>query len=172
MKCALSLQNSFYMSSNLEDEGSTKSHPWGLAVRGVILDQAGRLLLIRRSRQCGRFVGTWEFPGGKVDSGETIDVAVRREVQEETSLIVHLKAVAGLTECDMPNMHLVTIYFYTTLAAGPVILSEEHDDFIWVLPSETQRLNLNSQAEDFTKQHSVPNSTPGGCYAQQGAKTA
>ena len=118
------------MSSKLKDEGSAKSHPWGLLARGVILDQAGRLLLVRRSRQCGHFVGTWEFPDRKVDPGEAIHVVVCREVQEETSLIVHLKTVAGLTECDMSNMHLVTIYFYTTLAAGPVILgSNERPTF-------------------------------------------
>src|SRR5438067_1975565 len=108
LKSFRSLQNSPAMTSNLEDSEFPESNPWGLAVRGVILDQTGRWLLIRRSRRCGHFVGTWEFPGGKVDAGETIDVAVRREVREETSLIVRLQGVAGITECYMPNLHLVT----------------------------------------------------------------
>ena len=160
------------MTSKLEDEGSARSHPWGLAVRGVILDQAGRWLLVRRSTQCGHFVGTWEFPGGKVDAGETIDVAVRREVREETSLIVHLQGVAGITECDMPKIHLVTIYFHTALAGGTVTLSEEHDDFAWVSPSEMQRLNLNSQAQDFMEKYAVPHPKSGGSHAQECSKIA
>jgi len=141
-------------------------------VVAAVIERGDRRLLIGQRRKEDSSPLKWEFPGGKVDPGEAIDVALRREVQEETSLIVHPKSVAGVTECDMPNMHLVTIYFYTTLAAGPVNLIEEHDDFVWVLPSETQRLNLNSQAEDFMKRYSVLQSTPGGCYAQQGAKIA
>jgi 8-oxo-dGTP diphosphatase len=55
-----------------------------LAVRAAILDGQGRSLLLRRSEVCKHFVGQWEWPGGKVDDGETVDVALRREVREET----------------------------------------------------------------------------------------
>lgn len=125
------------------------SKPWILAVRGIIRDDAGRWLLIRRSSQCEHFMGTWELPGGKADVGETVDASLRREVREETGLSVRPTTVAGVTECEMPKNHLVTVYFHTAAEAGTVTLSGEHDEFTWVPLREIHSLNLNSQIEDF-----------------------
>ena len=77
------------------------SKPWALAVRAVIRDQTGRWLLLRRSSRCEHFAGTWELPGGKADSGETIDGALRREVREETGLLVRPTGLIGMTDCEM-----------------------------------------------------------------------
>jgi hypothetical protein len=76
-------------------------------------------------------------------------------VREETNLVVQLKGVAGITECEMPNTHLVTIYFHTAMASGTVALSGEHDDFTWLPVADIQTLNLNSQIQEFLKQYSA-----------------
>ncbi|WP_324274178.1 NUDIX hydrolase [Blastococcus brunescens] len=62
-------------------------------VGAVVLDASGRLLLIRRGH--APHAGLWSLPGGRVEAGETLEQAVRREVTEETGLAVAVGAVAG-----------------------------------------------------------------------------
>lgn len=131
------------------DGAAETSKPWGLAVRAIIRDEAGRWLLVRRSSQCKHFAGTWELPGGKMDPGETVDAALRREVREETGLSVRPSGVAGVTEYEMAKAHVVSLYFNTVMEAGEVTLSAEHDAFNWVTPAELRALELNPQMKNF-----------------------
>jgi 8-oxo-dGTP diphosphatase len=62
-------------------------------VGAVVLDDAGRLLLVRRGRQPSR--GLWSLPGGRVEPGESPTEAVAREVLEETGLHVRVGAAVG-----------------------------------------------------------------------------
>jgi 8-oxo-dGTP diphosphatase len=109
---------------------STK--PFRLAVRAVIRDDQSRCLLIRRSRACKAFVGTWEWPGGKADPGEAFDAAVRREVAEETGLEIELVGVAGAFHIEMREQHLAVLCMEARVAEGVLALSEEHDESAWV----------------------------------------
>jgi ADP-ribose pyrophosphatase YjhB (NUDIX family) len=69
--------------------------PFKLAVKAVILDEQQRCLMLRRSPMNKRFVGAWEWPGGKVDDGEAFADAVLRETHEETSLTVEITGLGG-----------------------------------------------------------------------------
>jgi 8-oxo-dGTP diphosphatase len=129
------------------------SKPWTLAVRAVIREQTGRWLLLRRSSQCVHFAGTWELPGGKLNSGETIDGALCREVREETGLLVRPTELAGTTEREMSDVHLVVLYFHTAAEIRTVILSEEHYDCTWVQPGEMDRLELHPETRAFLQAH-------------------
>lgn len=144
------------------------SKPWTLAARAVIHDDAGRWLLLRRSSKCEHFVGTWELPGGKMDPSETIDAALCREVREETGLLVRPSEVLGVTECEMPETRLVTVYFHTFTETGTVTLSDEHDDFNWVPFAEIQKLNLNWQIRDFLRRDYVSGTELEGSYGKRG----
>ena len=62
-------------------------------VGAVVLDAEGRLLLIRRGHD--PHAGLWSLPGGRVEDGETLEQAVRREVLEETGLAVRVGPLAG-----------------------------------------------------------------------------
>lgn len=110
--------------------------PFRLAVRAVIHDDQGQCLLIRRSNVCKAFVGTWEWPGGKADPGETFDVAVKREVREETGLEIELTGVAGAFHIEMAQQHLAVLCMEAVPCGGVLHLSEEHDQSAWVAVAE------------------------------------
>ena len=77
--------------------------PFSLSVKVVILNPQGQCLLLRRSEQSKNNAGKWEFPGGKIDAGETFDVALVREVHEETHLEIVLDRVVGSAQSDLPD---------------------------------------------------------------------
>ena len=116
--------------------------PYGLAVRAVIRDEQGRCLLLRRSSSSRRFPGQWEWPGGKVDSGESFDVALYREVREETGLEVELLGVVGSFSFDLPEVRVAMLCLEARAAGGTFRLSEEHDESAWVPAAEAASWNL------------------------------
>lgn len=119
-----------------------KSKPYKLAVGAVVLDNSCRCLLVRRSAQCGNFVGQWEWPGGKVTDGEYFTTALRREVGEETSLEVEITGLAGATVFELPAIHVVLLIMETRVRSGQLKLSEEHDQFAWVPLAELPQWSL------------------------------
>ena len=120
--------------------------PFRLAVRAVILDGQRRCLLVRRSNACKAFVGTWEWPGGKLDDGETFDAGLLREVREETGLEIELRGVVGAFGFEMANARMAVLCMEAQVAGGEFRSSEEHDDFAWVAPSEMAGFELTPGA--------------------------
>ena len=126
--------------------------PYGLAMRAVIVDEQRRCLLLRRSKVCKAFVGTWEWPGGKVDAGESIDQALRREVREEPGLETKLAGVVGaygFTMPDRPDRPMAVLCLEATPAGGELRLSEEHDEFSWVALTELKRWTMTPALKEF-----------------------
>lgn len=110
------------------------------AVGGLIVDELGRLLLVRRARNPGK--GKWGLPGGFVDRGETIEQALAREVVEETQL--RLKTTELMV--TFPNQYdyqgvvaPVIDLFYVCRAVDPNAIHlepTELDHFEWAIPTE------------------------------------
>jgi ADP-ribose pyrophosphatase YjhB (NUDIX family) len=65
-----------------------------LAVGGVVVDRAGRVLLVRRARP--PMMGAWTLPGGHVEEGESLETAIVREVREETAIATRLVCPLGV----------------------------------------------------------------------------
>lgn len=148
------------MSEERTQESAATS--FGLAVKALIADDQGRILAIRRSLDSKQFKHAWDLPGGKVDPGESFDVALLREVAEETGLSVVLEGLAGAMEYNMPGSRLAVLVLRARRVSGEVTLSSEHDDFVWARPAELAALDFHGQLREFIVEYcnKSPETTP------------
>lgn len=108
-------------------------------VGAVIRRHDGRLLLIRRGRPPGR--GLWSLPGGRVETGETDEEAVVREVREETGLDASVTVLLGSVERTGPDGVVFDIYDYTaTVAPGTPVAGDDASDARWVSDADLRSL--------------------------------
>jgi 8-oxo-dGTP diphosphatase len=129
--------------------------PFRLVVKAVILDDAGRSLLIRRSPRNRNFVGKWDWPGGKCEPGEPFDNALTREVLEETGLGVEVAGLVGATSFEMPDAHVILLCMEARVIGGDLKLGEEHDRVAWVLPGEYPGYELHDNARFFMLEYAA-----------------
>lgn len=125
--------------------------PLKLSVKIVIRDKEGRCLLLKRSMSSKGNPGKWEFPGGKIDTGERFDEALLREVAEETGLTISLQHIAGTAESELPAVKIVYLILEGRVESGQVHLSSEHDDYAWVDIKELPVMNLAEQFRAFAQ---------------------
>ena len=99
-------------------------------VAAAIIYRDGKVLAGRRADASGG----WEFPGGKVEPGETGEQALRREVAEELGCRLQLGWPYDTVEHDYPDFHLFMDCFVCTLAPGEEPLRHEgvHDELRWL----------------------------------------
>jgi 8-oxo-dGTP diphosphatase len=104
-----------------------------VSVAGVITDDAGRALLIRR-----RDTLHWEPPGGVLELSESIEAGLRREVREETGLTVEPVALTGVYK----NMTrgIVALVFRCKVASGHLTINDEVSGFQWATPEEVKTM--------------------------------
>jgi ADP-ribose pyrophosphatase YjhB (NUDIX family) len=114
-----------------------------VAVGAVAIRQDGALLMIRRGK--APVLGRWSLPGGRVEWGETLSDAVRREVAEETGLAVDPGGLAGLVEriYREEEFHYVILDYHVTVTGGELRPGGDVTDARWVLPSELADLELS-----------------------------
>ena len=108
-------------------------HPQ-LAVSAAIF-RGGKILLVRRARFPAR--GLYSLPGGRVEFGETLQAALHREIDEETSLRIEIIGLAGWREVVPETAgggHYLIMSFAARWASGEVVLNDELDDFRWLSP--------------------------------------
>ena len=86
-------------------------------------------------RGYGEFEGIWEFPGGKIESGESREVALKREIQEELGVDIVIEDLICTTEYDYPSFHLTMHCYLCNIASGEIEL-REHKSARW-LTAET-----------------------------------
>ncbi|MCP2336501.1 NUDIX hydrolase [Actinomadura rupiterrae] len=102
-----------------------------LCVGGIVRDDRGRLLMVRRGRPPGE--GLWSVPGGRVEPGESDAEAVARELLEETGLTVAVGALAGTVERPGPDGVTFVINDYAATATGGTLRAgDDAADARWV----------------------------------------
>lgn len=82
-------------------------------------------------RGYGEFKGLWEFPGGKIEAGESHEVALKREIYEELNLCIEVGHFVCTTEFDYPSFHLIMHSYLCNVIAGELEL-REHTSFRWL----------------------------------------
>ena len=82
-------------------------------------------------RGYGEFKDGWEFPGGKVEPGETSEQAIVREIQEELDTIIQPDQFFRTIEYDYPTFHLTMDCYLCSVKSGNLIL-KEHEDAKWL----------------------------------------
>lgn len=109
-----------------------------IEVVAAILHHNGRYFATQRGY--GEFEGWWEFPGGKIESGETPEQALQREIQEELGVDIVVGEKLCVTEHDYPTFHLTMHCYLCTLADGQIEL-REHKSAVWLKPQELDTPN-------------------------------
>lgn len=122
---------------------------FGLAVRALITDENGKVLILKRSADSKTNPGRWELPGGKVDQGEAFDVALVREVEEETGLKISLGNVIGASQQNLPLFRAVHLIMYGEIVEGELNLSSEHEGYAWEFPENLKDYELADWLEYF-----------------------
>ena len=94
-------------------------------VAAVICDSLDKpTKIFATARGYGEFKGQWEFPGGKIEPGETARQALAREINEELGVSVHVGDFIDTVEYDYPAFHLSMDCFWCHVAKGAIVLKE------------------------------------------------
>lgn len=110
----------------------------------------GEPIVFATQRGYGEFKGGWEFPGGKIEDGETQQEALKREIMEELDTEISVGEFIETVEYDYPTFHLSMDCFLCKIVKGDLAL-KEHEAAKWLtkdslmdvewLPADTEILN-------------------------------
>ncbi|MBO4601951.1 MAG: 8-oxo-dGTP diphosphatase MutT [Salinivirgaceae bacterium] len=99
----------------------------------IIHDNAGCIFATQRGY--GDMEGGWEFPGGKIEPGETPEAALQREIREELDTDIAVERLLKTVEWDYPAFHLTMHCYLCHVVSGSLIL-KEHEAAKWLSANE------------------------------------
>ena len=98
-------------------------------------NEASEPIIFATQRGYGELKGGWEFPGGKIEAGETPQEALVREIKEELETEIIVGEQIDTIEYDYPTFHLSMDCFWAEIVSGDLVL-KEHDAAKWLMKDE------------------------------------
>jgi ADP-ribose pyrophosphatase YjhB (NUDIX family) len=119
------------------------SRAWTLCAGGVLRDERGRVLLVRRGH--APYAGTWSLPSGRAEPGEDLRDAAAREVVEETGLRVQVGELLGVVHRQDPTgEYRYEIHdFACQVTGGELTAGDDADEVGWFTPDEMEQMPLS-----------------------------
>lgn len=102
-------------------------------IRGTNKDN--QPIIFATQRGYGEFKDGWEFPGGKIEDGETPEQALKREIREELDTEIAVCDLIDTIEYDYPGFHLSMDCFWCDIISGDLVL-REHEAARWLSKTE------------------------------------
>ena len=100
-----------------------------IEVAAAVIVENGKVFTTQRGY--GEFKDGWEFPGGKLEPGETPEACIVREIREELATEIKAERILGVVDYDYPNFHLTMHCILCTIVSGELKLLE-HEAAKWV----------------------------------------
>lgn len=127
------------------------------SVAAIIIEN-NQILLVRRGSEPSK--GRWSIPGGRVEWGESLVDAVKREVNEETGLLIEPGNIAGVYDLIIPDgdeirYHYVIIDYYAKQVGGKLAANDDAAEVRWVPISQLESYNLAEHLRDRLKEMSL-----------------
>lgn len=95
------------------------------------VNENNKPIIFATQRGYGEFKGGWEFPGGKIETGETPKEALKREIMEELDTEISVGELIDTIEYDYPEFHLSMDCFWCEMVSGDLVL-KEHETAKWL----------------------------------------
>ncbi|MBQ2578332.1 MAG: (deoxy)nucleoside triphosphate pyrophosphohydrolase [Lachnospiraceae bacterium] len=88
------------------------------------VNEKGEQMIFATQRGYGAYKDGWEFPGGKIEEGETPQAALKREIMEELDTEISVGELIDTIEYDYPEFHLSMDCFWCEIVSGDLVLKE------------------------------------------------
>ncbi len=112
-----------------------------IIVKGIVRKD-GKYLLLRESEQHkSSKCPSWECPGGRVNQGENIKQALKREIKEETGLAISLIKELPVFKLQKEEVTEIIYVFLAEAKTKNIELSDEHTDYQWIAPENLNKLD-------------------------------
>ena len=105
-----------------------------LKVTAAVLEKDGKFLIAKRKKD-DVLGGLWEFPGGKIEEGETAEKCLARELKEELDITVEVGELITSNKHKYPHGYFELKAYRVKYISGEIVLND-HDDFKWVTVDE------------------------------------
>ena len=120
-----------------------------IRVTAAVMQRGNRVLIARRA-QGGHLAGLWEFPGGKIEDGETPEQCLVRELREEFAIETETVEFLEAAVHHYAEKSIELLAFRVRIVSGEFVL-DSHDEIQWVPPAEFANYSF-APADDFIVQ--------------------
>ncbi len=111
-----------------------------LVVTAAIIEEDGRYFIAQRKKDSHLGL-KWEFPGGKVEKGESPEVCLKREIIEELNLLIEVKDIYQVVSHNYGEKHIILLFYLCQIIGGePQCL--DCSDYRWVTPEEMSQFEF------------------------------